>query len=191
MDLLANVFVAVGLATDAFAVSVSSGMSIKHMKMNKALKVALFFGGFQALMPILGWLLGLSICDFLAAIDHWVAFGLLSFLGIRMIREAQAEEEETLKVNPLDNNVLLGLAIATSLDALAVGLSFAVLKTSIFQPAALIGIITFGLTFLGVFIGNKFGEIFDNKIELIGGLVLVGIGVKILIDHLFFSANLA
>jgi putative Mn2+ efflux pump MntP len=131
MDLITNVWLALGLAADAFAVSLSSGLTIKHMKINKALKIALFFGGFQALMPLIGWFAGLTLQGSISSIDHWVAFGLLSFIGGKMIYEATQDEVEDKKFNPLDTYTLITLAVATSLDALAVGFGFAVLKTSI------------------------------------------------------------
>jgi putative Mn2+ efflux pump MntP len=179
-----NVMLALGLAADAFAVSLSSGLAIRNLKINKALKIALFFGGFQALMPLIGWVAGLSLSDFISPIDHWVAFGLLSFIGARMIYESTQDEISEKKINPLDTYTLLTLSIATSMDALAVGIGFAFLKTSIFAPITAIGFITFFLSFIGVFLGHKFGNLFQNKIEIIGGLILILIGSKILIEHL-------
>lgn len=184
MEPITTVLIAVGLAADAFAVSLSSGLAIKHMKINKALKIALFFGVFQALMPLIGWVAGLSFRGFISSFDHWVAFGLLSFIGGRMIYESTQEEIVEKKFNPLDSYTLMTLAVATSLDALAVGIGFSVLKISIFAVVTVIGFITFFLSFLGVFIGHKFGDFFQNKVEMLGGLVLIGIGTKILIEHL-------
>jgi len=184
MDSTTTVLLALGLAADAFAVSLSSGLTIRHMKINKALKIALFFGGFQALMPLIGWLLGLSFRSFISSIDHWVAFGLLSFIGGRMIYEATQEEICDEKFNPLDIYTLLTLSVATSIDALAVGLGFSVLKTSILAAVTVIGFITFFLCFIGVFLGHKFGDLFQKKIEILGGSILIIIGTKILIEHL-------
>jgi putative Mn2+ efflux pump MntP len=184
MDAITTVVLALGLAADAFAVSLSSGLTIKHMKLNKALKIALFFGGFQAFMPLLGWLVGLAFRGFISSIDHWVAFGLLSLIGAKMIYESTQEEIGEKKFNPLDIYTLITLSIATSIDALAVGLGFSVLKTSILAPVTAIGFITFSLSFIGVFLGHKCGDLFQNKIELIGGLVLIIIGSKILLEHL-------
>jgi len=181
---LTNVMLALGLAADAFAVSLSSGLAIRNMKINKALKISLSFGCFQALMPLIGWLVGLSFRGWIEAVDHWVAFGLLSFIGARMIYEATQDEISEKKINPLDTYTLLTLSVATSIDALAVGIGFAFLKTSIFAPITAIGFITFFLSFIGVFVGHKFGELFQNKIEIIGGLILIIIGSKILIEHL-------
>lgn len=181
---ITTVFLALGLAADAFAVSISSGIKIKHIKINKALKIALFFGGFQAFMPLIGWLVGLNLIYLISAIDHWVIFGMLSFLGGRMIYESIQDEISEKKINPLDIYTLLTLSLATSLDALAVGMGLALLKSSIISAVTIIGFITFFLSFLGVFIGHKFGNWFQNKIEMIGGSILIIIGSKILIEHL-------
>jgi putative Mn2+ efflux pump MntP len=186
MTLFTNVFVALGLAADAFAVSLSSGIQIRNIKINKALKIALCFGIFQTLMPLIGWWAGLSLKDSISAVDHWVAFGLLSFIGGRMIHESTQEEISDRKFNPLDIYTLLVLSIATSLDALVVGVGFAVLKTSIIAAITVIGFVTFFLCFVGVFVGYKFGNLFQNKIEIFGGLILIFIGSKILFEHLAF-----
>ncbi|MEG4280790.1 manganese efflux pump MntP family protein [Microcoleus sp. MON1_C1] len=184
MDAATTILLSLGLAADAFAVAVSSGLAIKHMKVNKALKIALFFGGFQALMPVLGWLLGLSFSFLITPIDHWIAFGLLSFIGGRMIYESLQSEECEKKFNPLDTGTLITLSVATSIDALAVGLGFAVLKDSIAPAVTAIGFITFFLAFAGVFIGHKCGNLFANKIEILGGAILIFIGSRILFLHL-------
>ncbi|MEG4424236.1 MULTISPECIES: manganese efflux pump MntP family protein [unclassified Microcoleus] len=184
MDAATTILLSLGLAADAFAVAVSSGLAIKHMKVNKALKIALFFGFFQALMPVLGWLIGLSFSFLITPIDHWIAFGLLSFIGGRMIYESLQSEECEKKFNPLDTGTLITLSVATSIDALAVGLGFAVLKTSIGPVVSAIGFITFFLAFAGVFIGHKCGNLFANKIEIVGGAILIFIGSRILFMHL-------
>lgn len=184
MDAATTVFLSIGLAADAFAVAVSSGLAIKHMKVNKALKIALFFGGFQALMPLIGWFVGLSFSSLIAPIDHWIAFGLLSFIGGRMIYESLQSEECKKKFNPLDTGTLITLSVATSIDALAVGIGLAVLKDSIAPAVTAIGFITFFLAFAGVFIGHKCGNLFGNKIELLGGGILIAIGSNILWSHL-------
>lgn len=178
------VLMALGLSADAFAVSMSSGLMIKNIKINKALKIALFFGVFQALMPLIGWAAGLTFRDFLARFDHWVIFALLGFLGAKMIYEALQDEEEERKFNPLDLYTLLVLAIATSLDALAAGLGLSVIKIPIMLAVATIGLITFSLCLAGVFIGHKFGNLFSQKVEILGGLILIAIGGKILFEHL-------
>ena len=184
MQPTATLVLALGLAADAFAVSVASGLKIKHVKVRKALKIAIFFGGFQAIMPLIGWVAGISLRTLLAAISHWVAFSILCLIGAKMIYESCQEEDEEKDFNPLCNTTLLALAIGTSIDALAVGLGFALLKDSIFTIITAIGFITFWLTFFGVFIGNKFGNLFHNKIEIIGGGILIAIGSKILIENL-------
>jgi len=183
MQPTATLILALGLAADAFAVSVASGLKIKYVKVSKALKIAIFFGGFQAIMPLIGWVAGVSLRTLLAAISHWVAFIILCLLGAKMIYESCQEGEEK-DFNPLCNSTLLALAIGTSIDALAVGLGFALLKDSIFTIITAIGFITFWLTFFGVFIGNKFGNFFQNKIEIVGGGILIAIGSKILIENL-------
>ena len=184
MDMITITLVAFGLAMDAFAVSVSSGITIRHLRINQAVRIALFFGSFQAIMPVIGWLAGLSMRGFISHIDHWIAFGLLSFIGCKMIYEAFWMEADQREVNPLNVYVLLMLSVATSIDALAVGVSFAFLKISIATPVLVIGIVTFLLSYLGVFVGNRLGHFFEKQIEVLGGFVLIGIGVKILIEHL-------
>jgi putative Mn2+ efflux pump MntP len=189
MDPITTVMIALGLAADAFAVSLSSGLTIRHMKVNKALKIALFFGGFQAIMPVIGWIAGLTFRSSISGIDHWVAFGLLSLIGGKMIYEATQEEISDKKFNPLDIYTLITLSVATSLDALAVGIGFSVLKISIISVVTIIGVITFFLSFVGVFVGHKCGDLFQNKIEILGGFILIMIGIKILIEHLIAVPN--
>jgi len=185
MDILSIILIAFGLAMDAFAVSITSGITIKQLKINNALKIAFFFGAFQAIMPLVGWLAGLSLREFIANIDHWIAFVLLSFIGCKMIYEAVTLQSEERETNPLNVYVLLMLSVATSIDALAVGVSFAFLNSAIITPILVIGTITFILSYLGVFIGDRIGHFFENKIEIVGGLILIGIGVKILVQDLF------
>lgn len=184
MEVLTLSLLGVGLAADAFTVSVTSGLLIQRIKLNKALKIALFFGGFQALMPILGWLIGLSFREWIVEIDHWVVFGVLGYIGGKMIYEAVWGDDETVAFNPLEFYTLLGLAIATSIDALATGLGLAVIHTSIFMAAALIGIITFTLSLIGVFLGHKLGDILSTKADIVGGVILIAIGSRILWEHL-------
>ena len=182
--MLKVIFISLGLAADACAVSLSSGLTIKHLKFNKALKIALFFGIFQGLMFFIGWSLGLSFREPLSKIDHWIAFGLLSFLGGKLIYESLQIETSLKPFNPLDFYTLLALAIATSIDALAVGISFSLLKISILLSTSIIGLITFILSFFAVYLGHTFGDLFKNKIELVGGLFLIFFGSKILVEHL-------
>ncbi|MEM7759257.1 MAG: manganese efflux pump MntP family protein [Cyanobacteria bacterium P01_A01_bin.40] len=183
MELVNISLISIGLAADACAVSLSSGFVIRNIKLNKAIKIALAFGIFQGIMPLIGWMTGLTFRESIIQIDHWIAFALLAIIGGKMIYEACQDEIET-KFNPLDNFTLLGLAIATSIDALAVGLSLSVLKTSIFFAAATIGTITFFLSLISVYLGHRWGDLCDFKLELIGGIMLVFIGGKILHDHL-------
>lgn len=187
MDFVTVLLIAVGLAMDAFAVSIASGIGMKFLKVSNALTIAIFFGLFQAVMPLIGWLAGLRARDFISGVDHWVVFGLLGAIGCKMLYEAvkmgKAEKEVNL-LNPLNIYVLFLLSIATSIDALAVGLSFAFLKISIITPVLVIGTVTLTLAFLGVFLGDKFGHLFESKIEILGAFILIGIGTKILLEHL-------
>jgi putative Mn2+ efflux pump MntP len=186
MDATTTLLIAIGLAIDSFTVSITNGFIMKHPTINNALKIAVSFGSFQAIMPVIGWLAGLSLRHFIEGADHWIAFGLLSTIGCKMIYESikTRSKENEQEVNSLNIYILLILSIATSIDALAVGLSLSCLKVPIVTPVITIGIITFLLSFFGVFVGNRFGHFFGNKIEAIGGLILIGIGIKILIEHL-------
>lgn len=173
---------------DAFAVSVASGATMKRLHLPNALKMALFFGGFQALMPVVGWGAGLSMKSFIAGWDHWIAFGLLAAIGGKMLYESMAikEEEECgpEKTCPFDTGTLTVLAIATSIDALAVGVTFSVLQVSIITPVLAIGLVTFLMSVAGVKLGSTGGHFFEHKMEAAGGAVLVLIGLKILAEHL-------
>lgn len=185
MNTLTIILTSFGLAMDAFAVSVGGGISLKKVTFKDAFIIATFFGSFQFFMPLLGWLASLSFRDFIVSFDHWIAFGLLSLIGGKMLYESFQEEEEEEKPTDFRNlYVLLTLAVATSIDALAVGVSFSVIKTPIVLSVVTIGVITFIISFLGVFIGNKFGHLFEKQAEIIGGVVLIGIGFKILFEHL-------
>ncbi|MCD6107383.1 MAG: manganese efflux pump MntP family protein [Caldisericaceae bacterium] len=184
MNIITIVAIAIGLAMDAFAASISSGIAIKNLKVNNSLKIALFFGFFQAFMPLVGWLLGIRFKYLISGVDHWIAFILLSLIGCKMIYETMKTEQTRKIINPLNIHVLLGLSIATSIDALVIGVSFALLNVSIVVPIIIIGITTFILSFTGVFIGDRLGNLFGKKIEIAGGLVLIGIGIKILLEHL-------
>jgi putative Mn2+ efflux pump MntP len=175
--------IAVGLAMDAFSVSIAYGITTKSNGKTNAIKMASSFGAFQAFMPVLGWLMGVEILEIIAGFDHWLAFGLLALIGCKMIYEATSVEHQP-RGKRLDFYTLLILSVATSLDALAVGLSFALLKVSITMPIAIIGTITFTLSFLGATIGDKIGKAQSSKIEVLGGLILIAIGVKILLEHM-------
>jgi putative Mn2+ efflux pump MntP len=181
MDLMI-LFIALGLAIDSFSVSVANGLASKTFKISKALTISIFFGFFQAIMPVIGWVAGESVADLIAGFDHWIAFGLLTFIGVKMIYESTKNESNRF-INSHNVKMLLVLSIATSIDALAVGLSLTFLGISVLFPAIVIGIVTFLLSFLGVLIGDKFGEILKNKVEILGGLILIIIGLKILLEH--------
>ena len=174
--------IALGLAMDSFSVSIANGLATKTFKISKALTIALFFGFFQALMPIFGWLAGESIADYISAFDHWIAFALLTFIGIKMIYESITDKPNNF-LGTYTIKVILILSIATSIDALAVGLSFSFLDISIFFPAIIIGVTAFLLSFFGVYVGRRFGKILKNRIEILGGLILIIIGIKILFEH--------
>lgn len=177
-------FIALGLAMDAFAVSITSGLTIQHLRIRHAVRIAFFFGAFQAVMPVAGWAAGLGIRNAITQIDHWIAFGLLSLIGGKMIYESLRMNPIEKRVDPLKISILLILSLATSIDALIVGVTFAILNVSIIRPIIIIGTITFVLSFVGVLVGDRLGHFFEKKIEIVGGLVLIGIGVKILIEHL-------
>ena len=187
MHIIMIILIALGLAMDAFAVSISSGITIKRSRFKNALKIALFFGMFQAVMPVFGWLIGYNFIEFISEIDHWLVFGLLSLIGCKMIYESTrrgSDKKSSTKTTDMNIYVLLILSIATSIDAFAVGVSFAFLEIVIVIPVIIIGLITFILSFIGVYIGNKLGHFFENKIGVIGGLILIGIGIKVLVEHL-------
>ncbi len=184
MSLFELLILSIGLALDAFAVSVASGVAIKNLRLKHALLIAVTFGGFQAIMPLIGWLAGLGLKQFLGHLDHWIAFVLLSAIGGKMIYEAFQLEKAEKADNPLNLAVLLILGIATSMDALVVGVTFAMIKVAIVTPVILIGSVTFIFCLVGVYIGDVFGHFFEKKIEIVGGLVLIGMGLKILIQHL-------
>lgn len=175
---------AVGVSMDAFAVSIGKGLTAKKVSWREVLSVALWFGGFQALMPVIGYYLGVSFDDLVAKVDHWIAFGLLALIGGDMIREALKGEGESVDSSFAFKTMLL-LAIATSIDALAVGVSFAFLQTPLWSSVALIGITTALFSAFGLLIGKKVGMRFHKGAEILGGVILIAIGIKILIEHLF------
>lgn len=183
MDILELILIAIGLGMDAFAVSICKGISMQKMNWKKAIIIGLYFGIFQALMPVIGFTLGKAFENFVTSIDHWIAFGLLLIIGIKMI--VDAFKEDNVSVNDSVNwKVMIILAIATSIDALAVGITFAFLQVNLLLAVSIIGIITFILCVIGTKIGNNFGNKFENKAEILGGIVLILIGVKILLEHL-------
>lgn len=176
-------FIAVGLAMDAFAVSVCKGLSMKRIKWKSAIIIALYFGIFQAMMPVVGFLLGSTFSGPIQVIDHWIAFGLLSAIGINMIKESRDDELEK-RNDKIDVKTMLVLAIATSIDALAIGVTFSFFEINLILAIVLIGTVTFALSLVGVVIGNKFGDKLQNKAELVGGIILIVMGIKILLEHL-------
>ena len=185
MEIFELILLSIGLGMDAFAVSVCKGISMKKMNWKKASLIGLYFGGFQAVMPILGYFFGTSFESFITNIDHWIAFILLVIIGAKMIQEAFQKDKDGDEYNEdISVKTMLILSIATSIDALAVGITFAFLKVDLVLAVSLIGIITFILSVLGTKIGNRFGDKYKSKAELIGGIILILIGLKILLEHL-------
>lgn len=176
--------IAVGLSMDAFAVSICKGLSMKKMNVKNALLTGLYFGGFQAGMPLIGYLLGTQFKEYIVSIDHWIAFILLGIIGANMIKEALSKDEEEEVDDSFGFKSMILLSIATSIDALAVGVTFAFLNVNIVPAVSFIGIITFTLSAIGIKIGNVFGTKFKSKAELFGGAVLIIMGIKILLEHL-------
>jgi len=184
MELLAVIALAVSLAMDTFAVSIVTGAAYKELHIKHTLRMAGFFGGFQAFMPMVGYLAGLTISNYISEYDHWIAFLILAAIGLKMIYESFKIKEERKTMHPADIGMLLALAIATSIDALAVGITLSLITKQIAKAIVIIGIVTFGLSFAGVYIGKKFGHFFESGIEAIGGIVLIGLGLKILLQHI-------
>ncbi len=182
ISLVSLFIIAVGLSMDAFAVSICKGLSMPKMKWKNAIIAGLYFGGFQAIMPLIGYLLGVGFENKIKAVDHWIAFVLLAFIGANMIKESRGETEELN--DSFDVKTMLLLAIATSIDALAVGVSFAFLSVSIIPAILFIGLCTFTFSFFGIKIGNVFGSKYKAKAEFLGGVILILMGLKILIEHL-------
>ena len=186
MDIVTIIIMAVGLAMDAFAVSIASGAAYKQLQVKYALRMAVFFGGFQAVMPLIGALAGLSFKEYIVDYDHWVAFFILAAVGVKMIYESFKITEAGKNYSPSNILVLLALSVATSIDALAIGVTLSLVGSSIVTAVIVIGLVTFLLSYIGVILGKKFGHIFENKIEVVGGLVLIALGVKILFEHTVF-----
>lgn len=187
MGLLELLLIGVGLSMDAFAVAICQGLCMPKLNWKHAGVIALFFGGFQALMPLLGWLLGSQFAGYIQSFDHWIAFLLLIAIGGNMVREAFAPEEEETEcavTDHLDYRKLLLMAVATSIDALAVGVTFAFLEVSIAPAVGIIGVTTFCLSLAGVAVGNFFGALYKRRAEITGGVILILLGVKILLEHL-------
>ena len=182
MSILSISLIALGLAMDAFSVAICKGLSMKKFELKKSVIIGLYFGIFQGIMPIIGYLLGGTFADVIEKYDHWIAFGLLLFIGINMIREAFDKDEEVN--DKVDFKSMIWLAIATSIDALTVGITFSFLKVNIWFAALLIGMITYTLSIIGVIIGSKFGAKYKAGAEVTGGIILIIMGIKIVVEHL-------
>lgn len=178
------IVLSLGLGMDAFAVSICKGLSMKKMNWKKALIIGLYFGGFQAIMPVLGYSLSKGFENFVTSIDHWIAFILLSIIGGKMVKDAFSPENSENCNEDVGFKTMIVLAIATSIDALAVGITFAFLNVNLILAIALIGSITFFLSVIGTKVGNVFGDRYENKAELFGGVILISLGIKILLEHL-------
>ena len=190
MDLLHIFLVAVALSMDALAVSVVNGFIIKNLRYTHALRIAFFFGLFQALMPLAGWTLGLYFRSYIEKVDHWIAFSLLVFIGGKMIYESTIINKDVCEIgekrkNCLDFSTLILLSIATSIDAFAVGISFSILHINIIEPVIIIGAVTFAMCFCGVYIGDRIGHFFEDKLEIAGGVILIIMGTRILISNFY------
>jgi manganese efflux pump family protein len=190
MELLHIFLIAIALSMDALAVSVVNGCIIKNLNFKHALRIAFFFGLFQAVMPLAGWAAGLYFRTYIEKIDHWIAFVLLLFIGGKMIYESTIIKKDVCEIgakkkNCLDFTTLILLSIATSIDALAVGISFSILNINIIEPILIIGAVTFVMCFFGVLIGDKIGHFFEDKLEIAGGVILILMGFKILFEHIY------
>jgi putative Mn2+ efflux pump MntP len=184
-DLLPVLLIAFGLSADCFAVALGGSVSIRNLRYSQVLRTALVFGIAQALMPFIGWLIGRKVISFISGYDHWVAFGLLAVVGGRMLWEAFFEKEKGRGSADLSRGwILFTLAVATSIDALAVGLSFAFLEMNIAYASLIIGVVTFGITILGFYLGRKAGRLLGQRAKIAGGIILIAIGIRILVSHL-------
>lgn len=186
MGEIAILLIGISLSMDAFAVSISNGVAAKRFGKKEMFMQATYFGAFQCIMPLIGWLLGSGVKDYIQAVDHWIAFVLLAIIGGNMIKESRSDEREE-EINALTHKKLFVQALATSIDALAVGISFALLKVNILEACLMIGVVTFVISFGGSITGKYLGDKLQSKAEVVGGLVLILIGTKILIEHLFFG----
>lgn len=187
MGTLILITIAIGLAIDSFAVSISAGIALKKIHLSVMGKISLTFAFFQGMMPVVGWSIGRSFKEYIEAYDHWIAFGLLSIIGGKMVYESfDKSDDAKCALNPYCKKTITALSVATSIDALAVGVSFSILGLEIVSPALIIGLVTFIFSFGGLIIGIKLGNFHRRKIEFAGGVILVGIGIKILVDHLFY-----
>ncbi|MBE9547122.1 MAG: manganese efflux pump [Proteobacteria bacterium] len=184
MSFLTILLIAVGLGMDAFAVAISAGVVLREISFGQIFRLSFHFGLFQFLMPIVGWFAGMTVSGLITGYDHWIAFCLLVCIGGKMIRDSFKKEDEIKMVDPTRGFTLIVLSIATSIDALAVGLSLAFLNVTILYPSVVIGVVASAMTVAGMLLGKKLGQFFDKKVEILGGLILIGIGIKYLIEHL-------
>jgi len=189
MSIITILVLALGLAMDAFAVAITAGMVLPRLSFRPVFRLSWHFGLFQFLMPIIGWLAGFTVQNMIAAYDHWIAFGLLSFIGGKMIYESFQAKTDTHKADPTRGWSLVLLSLATSIDALAVGLSMGVLGVRVWLPSVLIGIVAGLMTVLGMFLGRRLGQLLGTKMAFVGGLILIAIGLKILLEHLGILTN--
>ena len=183
MDFLSLLLIAVGLSMDAFAVSVAKGLAVTEVKPCHAMLAGVWFGGFQALMPVVGYLLASSFSAIVVSVDHWIAFALLSFIGLNMIREAVWGDDEAQDAD-FGPRTMFVMAVATSIDALAVGVTMAFLNVNIVLAATVIGVITFLLSAWGVYLGSRVGDRLGSRVGILGGVILIALGIKILVEHL-------
>lgn len=184
MEIATSFFVAIGLAMDAFAVSLGVATGGRAKDFRAKFRLAFHFGFFQFLMTVVGWLLGSTVAAFIDGIDHWVALVMLSYVGINMLRSGLSVDKESYPTDPSRGKMLLMLCVATSLDALAVGISMAMIRANVWIPSAIIGIVCLILSTVGLMTGSKLGEKFGKRMEIIGGLILIGIGIRVLITHI-------
>lgn len=185
MGIVQVLLIAIGLSMDACAVAICKGLKMKKIDYKYTFIIALFFGGFQGLMPLIGWFLGRQFENYITSFDHWIAFFLLVAIGFNMINEARKRDEDDCGCElSCDFKEIIMMAIATSIDALAIGITFAFLNTDIWMPVIYIGVITFVMSFAGVLVGNRFGERYKSRAEYAGGIILILIGLKILADHM-------
>ncbi len=187
MEFIEILIIAVGVSMDAFAVSICKGLSVRQLRPKHAGITALWFGGFQALMPLIGYCVGVSFAGFVRSVDHWIAFILLGIIGGNMLKESFSRDEDNL-IPDFSFRTMLAMAVATSIDALAIGVSFAFLNVNIWQAVLLIGITTGLFSAVGVYIGNMFGSRYKSKAEFAGGFILIAMGFKILVEHLSQTA---
>ncbi|WP_372641632.1 manganese efflux pump MntP family protein [Ancylomarina sp.] len=186
MDTVSIILIAIGLSMDSFAVSVTNGLTIKDLNVKRVLTISFSLAIFQAIMPLVGWFAGIGIENYIKEFDHWIAFLLLSFIGVKMIYEG-LKKNDIVKDSELKIITLIGQSFATSIDAFAVGISFSLLNVSIITPVLIIGLITFGFSLVGLRLGKYFGKRIGKSVEIFGGIVLLGIGFKILIEHIYFQ----